>query len=65
MKSDADRFEACETAEGEEPDFRRMIESIPHLVWQSDSRGDWVWASRQWAAFTGQTPGRSRGSASA
>ncbi|OAS24648.1 hypothetical protein A5481_13000 [Methylobacterium platani] len=38
-----------------------MIESIPHLVWQSNPLGDWIWASRQWAAFTGQGPGRSRG----
>lgn len=59
-RPEADRSETGEAA-GVEPDFRRMIETIPHLVWQSDSRGDWIWASRQWAAFTGQSPDRSRG----
>ncbi|WP_238190187.1 PAS domain-containing protein [Methylobacterium frigidaeris] len=38
-----------------------MVESIPHLVWQSNPLGDWIWASPQWAAFTGQSPGRSCG----
>ncbi|MCF4123990.1 HWE histidine kinase domain-containing protein [Methylobacterium sp. SyP6R] len=46
-------------AEG--PDFRRMVETIPHLVWQSNPLGDWTWASPQWAAFTSQAPGRSCG----
>ncbi|MGX7704110.1 PAS domain-containing protein [Methylobacterium sp. Gmos1] len=55
----AGRDDAQESAE--EPDFRRMVESIPHLVWQSNPHGDWVWASPQWAAFTGQGPGRSNG----
>ncbi|MET7242532.1 PAS domain-containing protein [Methylobacterium sp. EM32] len=47
--------------EGEAPDFRRMVESIPHLVWQANPLGDWIWASPQWAAFTGQSPSSSRG----
>ncbi|NGM35650.1 PAS domain-containing protein [Methylobacterium sp. DB0501] len=38
-----------------------MVESIPHLVWQSNPHGDWIWASRQWAAFTGQSAERSCG----
>ncbi len=45
----------------EEPDFRRMVESMPHLVWQANPLGDWIWASPQWTAFTGQSLDRSRG----
>jgi PAS domain S-box-containing protein len=57
----AGQQEAVGQEDAEEPDYRRLVESIPHLVWQSNPRGDWVWASPQWAAFTGQSPGRSRG----
>ncbi|AWN48456.1 hypothetical protein DK419_20590 [Methylobacterium terrae] len=60
MRREADRRETDDTR-GDEPDFRRMVDTIPHLVWQSDPLGDWIWASRQWAAFTGQGPDRSRG----
>ncbi|TNC11417.1 PAS domain S-box protein [Methylobacterium terricola] len=60
MRPEADPFETDDPA-GDEPDFRGMVETIPHLVWQSSPRGDWIWASRQWAAFTGQSPARSRG----
>jgi PAS domain S-box-containing protein len=49
------------TENGEEPDFRRMVESMPHLVWQANPLGDWIWASPQWTAFTGQSLDRSRG----
>ncbi|TGD97143.1 HWE histidine kinase domain-containing protein [Methylobacterium nonmethylotrophicum] len=59
MRREADRLETEE--EASEPDFRRLVESIPHLVWQSNPRGDWIWASRQWTAFTGQGQDRSRG----
>lgn len=62
MRREADRFDADRRGEGEGPDFRGMVETIPHLVWQSNPLGDWIWASPQWAAFTGQSPGRSRGS---
>ncbi|MBE7249438.1 MAG: PAS domain-containing protein [Actinomycetospora chiangmaiensis] len=58
MRPEADPF-AIEAAD--EPDFRGMVETIPHLVWQSNAGGDWIWASRQWAAFTGQNAERSRG----
>lgn len=53
--------EAGGPEDGEAPDFRRMVEGIPHLVWQANPRGDWIWASPQWAAFTGQSPACSRG----
>lgn len=61
MRHDADRRETDAAGEGDEPDFRRLIESIPHLVWQANPRGDWIWASRQWTVFTGQNSGRSHG----
>ena len=31
--------EVAVRGEGEEPDFRRMVESIPHLVWQANPLG--------------------------
>ncbi|QRE75351.1 PAS domain-containing protein [Methylobacterium aquaticum] len=61
MSPETDRFEADAGRGGEGPDFRGMVETIPHLVWQSNPLGDWVWASPQWAAFTGQSPSCSRG----
>ena len=30
------------------------LDTIPQLVWRSRDLGRWVWASRQWCAFTGQ-----------
>ncbi|GJD52593.1 hypothetical protein OPKNFCMD_5359 [Methylobacterium crusticola] len=41
--------------------FRLLVENIPHLVWQADGGGNWIWASPQWAAFTGQRGPASRG----
>ncbi|WP_269153963.1 PAS domain-containing protein [Methylobacterium currus] len=38
-----------------------MVESMPHLVWQANPLGDWIWASPQWTAFTGQSLDHSRG----
>ncbi|WP_133501720.1 PAS domain S-box protein [Cognatilysobacter terrigena] len=34
--------------------LRRVLQGIPQLVWRAVELGRWTWASRQWAAFTGQ-----------
>ncbi len=40
--------------------FRLLVETIPQLVWRARADGDWVWSSRQWQDFTGQSDGASR-----
>ena len=34
--------------------LRTLVESVPHLVWRAINDGEWIWASPQWTAFTGQ-----------
>lgn len=38
--------------------LRTLMEGIPQLVWRSQNKGMWTWASPQWQAFTGQGPDR-------
>ncbi len=39
--------------------FRLLVETIPQLVWRAQGPGDWVWSSRQWQDFTGQSDAES------
>lgn len=39
--------------------FRLLVETIPQLVWRAVARGDWIWSSRQWQGFTGQSEAES------
>jgi two-component system CheB/CheR fusion protein len=34
--------------------LRTLVEGVPHLVWRAIDGGEWIWASPQWTAFTGQ-----------
>jgi PAS domain S-box-containing protein len=34
--------------------WRGLVEKLPHLVWCADGSGNWLWASPQWIAVTGQ-----------
>lgn len=44
-----------------EPQYQRLAEMIPHLVWHSLDDGSWDWAGPQWVAYTGQTAEASLG----
>lgn len=39
----------------QDEELRLLVETIPHLIWRAGADGDWVWASRQWQGFTGQS----------
>ncbi|RVU15142.1 PAS domain S-box protein [Methylobacterium oryzihabitans] len=41
--------------------IRWLVETIPQLLWRSHALGEWIWASRQWTAFTGQSDAAARG----
>ncbi|MGV7030085.1 HWE histidine kinase domain-containing protein [Methylobacterium symbioticum] len=41
--------------------LRLLVETLPQLVWRALPGGDWIWASGQWAAYTGQTGGQFEG----
>lgn len=43
------------------PRLRTLADAIPQLVWRSASAGNWIWASPNWLAYTGQTEEESRG----
>ncbi len=51
----AGRIQAEHALAESEARLRTILEGIPQLVWQSQDRGQWTWASPQWLAFTGQT----------
>lgn len=40
---------------------RVLLEGMPQLVWRAQDNGEWIWASPQWASFTGQNPEQSMG----
>lgn len=44
----------------QDDDFRLLVDTIPQLVWRARGRGDWVWSSRQWQAYTGLDEAASR-----
>ena len=41
--------------------FRTLAETMPHLVWQTDHRGEPEYMNRRMQAFTGLTPATARG----
>jgi len=41
--------------------LKTLVEGIPQLVWRAVGAGRWIWASRQWTDFTGQSEGDSHG----
>ncbi|GJD54638.1 sensor histidine kinase [Methylobacterium dankookense] len=41
--------------------LRLMVETLPQLIWRALPGGDWIWASRQWTAFTGQSAAQFEG----
>ena len=38
-----------------------LVEGLPQLVWRAVDEGSWTWASGQWADYTGQSAGESKG----
>ena len=41
--------------------LRTLIEGVPQLLWRSEPRGQWIWSSPQWQAYTGQSQEESIG----
>lgn len=51
----------AETAVREsEERLHSLVEGLTQLVWRSVDLGQWTWASRQWAEYTGQSEAESR-----
>jgi PAS domain S-box-containing protein len=48
--------EAEEQARAGETRFRRVSDSIPHIVWTAEPRGDVDYLNRRWYEYTGFTP---------
>lgn len=46
---------------GNERRLRGLMEALPQLVWRGSGDAQWIWASPQWTAYTGQTDTESRG----
>ncbi|GJD79443.1 hypothetical protein GCM10007886_02240 [Methylobacterium gregans] len=44
----------------QDENFRLLVDTIPQLVWRARGRGNWVWSSRQWQSFTGQSEAEAR-----
>ena len=42
--------------EESEQQFRQLADTLPDLVWTTDSKGNQTFASKQWKAFTGLDP---------
>ncbi len=59
---DITALKAIETALTEsEGHLRDLVEGVSQLVWRALAGGEWIWASPQWTAFTGQSEPDSRG----
>jgi PAS domain S-box-containing protein len=56
-----DRKLAAEALRESELRFRTMISAIPTLTYETDADGANIFASDQWRAYTGMTPGESAG----
>jgi PAS domain S-box-containing protein len=48
------RVDAALGAEASEPEFRRLVESIPHLVWSLNADASEAYLSPRWLEYTGQ-----------
>jgi PAS domain S-box-containing protein len=50
-----DMVEARQRIEQSERQFRTLAETIPHLAWMADEKGDRLWFNRRWFDYTGST----------
>jgi PAS domain S-box-containing protein len=48
-----DMVEARHRIEQSERQFRTLAETIPHLAWMADEKGDRLWFNRRWFDYTG------------
>ncbi|MEE4205341.1 MAG: PAS domain S-box protein [Erythrobacter sp.] len=56
-----EQFRQRKALEDSERRFRTLVEGIPQLVWSAQDGGEWIWSSRQWTDFTGQSVEESLG----
>ncbi|QSW87964.1 PAS domain S-box protein [Flavobacterium endoglycinae] len=51
-----EKVEARKKIEESERRFRSLTESIPQLIWETDEKGNGLFASGKWLEYTGQKP---------
>ena len=51
-----EKVEARKKVEESEKRFRSLTESIPQLIWETDAKGNALFASGRWLEYTGITP---------
>ncbi len=54
------RRDAEDALRESEQRLQSLVSGLPQLVWRAVDVGDWTWASRQWAEYTGQSIEESR-----
>jgi PAS domain S-box-containing protein len=52
-----EQVDARNKIEESEKRFRSLAESLPQLIWESDEKGNALYASGRWKEYTGITPG--------
>jgi PAS domain S-box-containing protein len=52
-----EKVEARKKIEESEARFRSLAESLPQLVWETDEKGNSLFASHRWKEYTGLMPG--------
>lgn len=52
-----EKVEARKKIEESEKKFRSLTESIPQLIWETDEKGNSLFASGKWFEYTGMHPG--------
>ncbi len=52
----SEKVEARKKIEESEKQFRSLAESLPQLVWETDNKGNALFASARWNEYTGITP---------
>jgi PAS domain S-box-containing protein len=52
----SEKVEARKKIEDSEKRFRSLAESLPQLVWETDEKGNALYASGRWKQYTGITP---------
>lgn len=52
-----EKVEARKKIEESEKRFRSLAESLPQLVWETDEKGNSLFASQRWEEYTGMMPG--------
>ncbi len=53
----SEKVEARKKIEESEKRFRSLAESLPQLIWETDEKGNALYASGRWKEYTGITPG--------